>query len=324
MVKLINRIHRKLIYEGIVQPKTNKGRKAIITYHGVDMHENLSFNTRFFSAASFEKQVAYYKKNYNVLNLEDFFEDKNRVVDKLNVALTFDDGYQNNLKYALPILEKYKMPATFFITGLNTIQEEILWADLLDLCTPHIHAAQLKYNGETFHKDAKGRFSTLKEYIKTHEVAGTTLFTDLKQILLQLSGVDLSDPALFDYWKLLTDDEIRTVAKSHYVKIGSHGMYHTNLGNIPLQKASDEVLKSKHYLENLAQYEIASIGYPDGSYSLPLADYAATVGYKYQCACRYLFSEDTINKRIYLHDRVDVYPISSVHYINDQVNTLSV
>ena len=45
--------------------------------------------------------------------------------------ITFDDGYQNNYKIAIPILEKYAAKAIFFITYDLVRKNQTLWIDLM-------------------------------------------------------------------------------------------------------------------------------------------------------------------------------------------------
>ena len=313
---MIKRIEDKLIWEGILKPKYQKGKKSIVMYHGVDKIENRSFNARFFSARNFEKHLKYYKKYFNVVSLADYFDNRNLDESKVNIAITFDDGYANNLKYAVPLLEKYAIPATFFITGLNT-KEDILWADLVDICSCYISTKEVCFNNHQFSQDDQGKFPALKDYIKKNRFMGTDHFEELKNELLSLSKVNFSDAELVDYWKLLSPEEIKTMSNSSFVNIGSHGFYHNNLGNIELSYARDEILRSKEYLESLTQYEICSIGYPDGNYSKELREEALNLGFKNQCAVDYQFEED--KTLTYIENRIGLYPISTTHYINYQI-----
>lgn len=65
----------------------------------------------------FEKHLQFLKKKYKILPLSELSK---RLVDRTlkgdEVAITFDDGYRDNLINALPLLEKYDIPATIFIT----------------------------------------------------------------------------------------------------------------------------------------------------------------------------------------------------------------
>ena len=109
----------------------NRYGERIIVFHGIDKVGETKFNSRFHSVHFFEKFIQYATTNFNVISLDDFYNKKFKP-DTLNLAITFDDGYFNNYKNAVPILEKYGVPATFFITTIPN-NSAFLWPDFIDL-----------------------------------------------------------------------------------------------------------------------------------------------------------------------------------------------
>lgn len=72
------------------------------------------------SPGTFNEHLQYYKNNYRVISLSELVSlvtNKSLVGNEL--VITFDDGYQDNLDEALPLLEKHSTPATIFITTGN-------------------------------------------------------------------------------------------------------------------------------------------------------------------------------------------------------------
>jgi peptidoglycan/xylan/chitin deacetylase (PgdA/CDA1 family) len=70
------------------------------------------------TAEVFAQQMQYLQDNgYHVItfsDLADYFE-KGRELPTLPVIISFDDGWETQFEYALPSLEKYHYPATFFV-----------------------------------------------------------------------------------------------------------------------------------------------------------------------------------------------------------------
>ena len=73
--------------------------------------------------ADFDWEMRYLKQNgYHSVNLGalvDHFQKGTKLPDK-PIVITFDDGYQDNYRYAYPILKKYGFTATIFVVA-NTV-----------------------------------------------------------------------------------------------------------------------------------------------------------------------------------------------------------
>ncbi|KAA6458334.1 hypothetical protein DYQ86_20690 [Acidobacteria bacterium AB60] len=109
----------------------------ILTYHGVcaDEFEGASWIPPYFVKRScFEEQLQYLVAHTQLLPLGEavglFMAGG---LPERATAVTFDDGYANNLEIALPLLEKYSVPATIFLATGHTRTGELLAFDRLRL-----------------------------------------------------------------------------------------------------------------------------------------------------------------------------------------------
>ncbi|MFZ1688344.1 MAG: polysaccharide deacetylase family protein [Flavobacteriales bacterium] len=279
------------------------GKARVLMYHGIGEPGCHMVNIRHIGVDVFEKHLQLYREHFNVVPLEALFKG-DRHPDKLTIALTFDDGLRNNLTNALPLLEKYSTPASFFITGANPLGLRILWGDLLDL-SAHI--------GERKRVTADGQeWKLLNRHYRTGEKKLRDRIKELgawapKQQLYDQLADQLDGPLqpLRMFWELMNDAEIMQLARHPLVSIGSHGWWHNNMGNIPLADAMDEVRSSKTYLEQLTGKAVAGIAWPDGSYSVQLTKAAQAMGVTHQLAVSYLQPDDADNPG--LLDRFGVY-----------------
>jgi peptidoglycan/xylan/chitin deacetylase (PgdA/CDA1 family) len=70
------------------------------------------------TVSEFEKQIEYLvNQKYQFISLSEFLEllNSNQKMPERSVMLTFDDGYQNNFDYLLPVLKKHNLKATIFL-----------------------------------------------------------------------------------------------------------------------------------------------------------------------------------------------------------------
>jgi peptidoglycan/xylan/chitin deacetylase (PgdA/CDA1 family) len=286
----------------MLQPQAGTGR--IIVYHGLDTVGRKDLNMRFISVKEFEAQLSYCKTHFNILSLDDFFEKKFHP-EKFNVAFTFDDGYRNNLTLALPLLEKYQVPATFFITGIAETDCPLLWADCLDIASS-LTSETIEIQGTLYDKRGKEYYHPDGRSLKNICIHSELDFLDeMTGKLLHLTRFDTL-PEWDDYWKMLTREEIRALAASPLANIGVHGYYHTNLRLIAFQEACDELLRCKHWLESCSGQSVNAVAWPYGQYSPEIAAYATSIGLDRQYALNFLFGETPENPT--MRERTGNYP----------------
>jgi len=86
---------------------------SVLVYHTISAPAEPLPGEIDISPEAFARQLGWLARWRSVVPLVDTLGSTKR---RSPVALTFDDGFQDNLTVALPLLEKYSMPATIFVT----------------------------------------------------------------------------------------------------------------------------------------------------------------------------------------------------------------
>ena len=68
------------------------------------------------SVKCFKSNLHFLKQHTHVVSLDDFFSGR-LSLEKVNIVITFDDGYKSWVSCAVPILKELELPATFFVSS---------------------------------------------------------------------------------------------------------------------------------------------------------------------------------------------------------------
>lgn len=109
-------------------------RALILYYHGIDERVGNRYYLKI-PPDTFKEQMRLLKDNYRVISLSEFIKKVKKGSNIENcVVITFDDGFKDNYTVAYPLLYKYDLPATFFITTDFVGRKGYMsWEDLKEL-----------------------------------------------------------------------------------------------------------------------------------------------------------------------------------------------
>lgn len=91
----------------------NRGRIKVLLFHNV-----IPAGSPFFYAIPpeiFDEMIVDLKRNYNLISIDQNGHWSDLRSDRVNLLISFDDGFSNNLTYALPVLQKHGVKALFFL-----------------------------------------------------------------------------------------------------------------------------------------------------------------------------------------------------------------
>lgn len=218
-------------------------------------------------AAAFAAQMDLVAGLFNVLGLAE-------AVDRLAsgslppraVAITFDDGYANNLEVAAPILAARGLPATFFIaTGF--IEGGRMWNDTVIEAVRHA-PAELDLEALGFGRyrlpDIAARRRAIDELLSRLKYSELPERMRHAEAIAERAGMrDAGAP-------MMNERQLRELAALG-MEIGAHCVSHPILTRIPADAARREILDSKGRLEDLLGAAVRTFAYPNGR---PGLDYA--------------------------------------------------
>lgn len=256
--------------------KTRYGER-IIVFHGIDEVGETKYNSRFHSVHFFEKFIQYATTNYNVISLDDFYNKKFKP-NTLNIVITFDDGYLNNYKNAVPVLEKYTVPATFFITTISN-NADFLWPDFLDLVSFYTSKSEILFENNQYSKNNKNEF--IYKGISLKNKCKNLSYREIQPLfsIFEEEWKHIQSKPLRDYWKLVNEKQIKEIEKNPLFTIGSHSYTHANLAEISVEDAKLEILKGKEILESICEKSISEFAFPFGTYNSELVSFCKEIGF---------------------------------------------
>jgi peptidoglycan/xylan/chitin deacetylase (PgdA/CDA1 family) len=207
------------------------------------------------------------------------------------LVLTFDDGYRNNLTHALPVLERYGAPATFFLPS-GKIEERSLFAfDRIDYALQHIPGDSVTLDAGSFTLDMAltprealvDSFARLRAVLKDRLGADVEYGEATRALVLDCerrAGRSLQSEAETDDWSgLLSWRDVATLAAAPLAEIGSHTVDHTRLGLAEVDVVRDQLHRSKVDLEARTGRPCRHFAYPNGSYTAEAAALTREAGY---------------------------------------------
>ena len=190
-------------------------RRIVFCYHSVHPNRQYASST----PEVFERQVEWLKAHCRVTTLADVVTNRNTVSGTPLVAITFDDGYEDNHSYALPILSKHGVPATFFITaGLvnrdPTVLQRLQWLwgcrpdDIVPLDWAQVrelHASGMDIGSHTYSHPNLARLSAVEA---EHELRRSTdVISDQLGAPIDLFAYPFGKPAV--HFTTTTTDVVR-------------------------------------------------------------------------------------------------------------------
>jgi len=186
------------------------------------------------------------------------------------VAVTFDDGYADNLTEALPILEETGIPACFFVASGYVGGAREFWWDELDRLIPERDAlpASIALSGRTSEpvptRTAAER-SALKAQIR--ERLRRLPATSREALLDEIGAWSGRGRGVREAYRALTVAELARLAASPLATIGAHSVTHSSFAALDAEARRAELRDSKAALEAWTSRPVTAFAYPFGERS---------------------------------------------------------
>lgn len=173
--------------------------------------------------------------------------------------ITFDDGYFSNT-LALPVLEQFDVPATFFISTNHVRESKSFWWDAL-------------------YRERIAQGASASE-VYTDGVALKSLRTEtIEAQLLERFGPDALTPRT-DIDRPFTTDELAAFSRHPLVHLGNHTANHAILTNYTPAEVRAQLQDAQRALIEITGITPVSIAYPNGGHDDTVVRIAREVGLK--------------------------------------------
>ncbi|MBR5643573.1 MAG: polysaccharide deacetylase family protein [Salinivirgaceae bacterium] len=249
----------------------------------------------------FEKVVKFIKRHYKIISQKELLSLDSANSRKPFAVITFDDGFYDFKKCALPILIKHNVPVSLHVVTKVAETGETFWTQKLNKIVEKYALENKTISNEHLSKEY-----TLRNDEETEQVA----LQIYKELLPLKNKVEILDNIAkeidneYEKTQMLLWNDLKTLPAS-IVEIGSHTHTHTNLKTIETSEIHNELYTSWNEINKNTQHNPISIAFPNGQYDERVLEEAKIIGYKIMYTCE--AKKNIIPASDNIYHRYDIY-----------------
>ena len=245
---------------------------TIFLFHGVTNQRNIgirNYTRKHIYEEDFDSLILKLSQKGNAISLDDAIESWNnkKTLPKYSYAISFDDGFENNLKIALPILEKYRTPSIFYITTKFISENSLSWVDKIEAYIDAAHKQIISF--DDFCKDFKiddyqskiNFMNLVRNFVKNTEGIDADNFAVKLCKLIKLYKKPTIVPILDNK---LSWSQLNQMKNNSLVTLGGHSHTHRIMSNLTLRDLQFEVSHSLGLINKNLKLQTHHFSYPEG------------------------------------------------------------
>ena len=246
------------------------GRISIFLFHGVTHPHGCAirnYTRKHVEMDYFAKLIRQLKTSGTAISMDQVlqFHNSNEELPPNPFAITFDDGFENNLSVASPILDDEKVPATFYITTDFVDSNRMGWIDRIEFAMeirPHGRLS-MPWGVREFNCDQARRelLSDIRMRVKRdRQIDNDALASDIQDQL----GVPITFSSDHVLDRKLNWDNVKALARNPLFIVAGHSHTHRILEYLNDDELDAEIDTSLELLKNRGGIVSSHYSYPEG------------------------------------------------------------
>lgn len=285
----------------LFQPKV-----IVLMYHRIANSESDIWDIAV-SPENFERQLRVLQRTQRVISANELISKVNAgKIEKDYIVITFDDGYADNFYNAKPLLEKYKLPSSFFITSANISTKNEFWWDELEhlflfsnelpaLFSMSINGKLIEFSLGKENNLSYGLAQKHKAWKACDEppfsVRSALFFKVWEELKPMRPAEQQQQMELIRRWagssatgraeyRSMSEEQLRKLAENELFEIGAHTVNHAALAYHLKDFQKNELLENISFIEKVTGKEIDFLTYPYGNYNSETLNVVGELGLK--------------------------------------------
>lgn len=245
---------------------------VIFLFHGVidsNGHGVRNYTGKHIQKSIFENCIKALSKNGFPISMDEVYEHISNKVPfpKKSYAISFDDGFENNMSVAAPILDYYKTPAIIYTTTDFIENNRISWIDKIEYAVQNSRCSTINLDHTNLSYDLTSKINKIKFLGEIRHLVKTNPKANHEKISAEISEkllgyqVESLDGELD---KKMSWEQVNEAHNSDFLCIGGHSHSHPILSYLSEKELKEELDLSLSLLEKKANVTSIHYSYPEG------------------------------------------------------------